>query len=90
MNNTKHLQYLVEQLCKIGSSDVANDVIKLLEKCISGHSTFGLQKISFIRKIKGKWCVLSRKGQHLGCYDTKAKADKRLRQIEFWKHKKTK
>lgn len=48
-----------------------------------------LIKVAYIRKLpNGKWVVKSRKGKTLGTYDTKELAVKRLRQIEFWKHKK--
>lgn len=40
-----------------------------------------------IRKIGGKYTVLSEKtGRSFGTYKTKAEAEKRLRQIEFFKH----
>jgi hypothetical protein len=40
-----------------------------------------------IRKIKGKYVVLSERTRRvLGRYRTKAEAQKRLRQIEFFKH----
>lgn len=46
-------------------------------------------KNAFIRKLpNGKWRVVSRKGRNLGTYDTKEKAQVRLKQIEFFKHKK--
>lgn len=48
----------------------------------------GLQKVSFIRKMpKGYWGVFSHKGKLLGKYKTKELAVKRLKQIEFFKHK---
>lgn len=47
-----------------------------------------VEKLSYIRKKKGKYCVFSEKGRNLGCYPTKAGAKKRLRQIEFFKHMK--
>lgn len=41
-----------------------------------------------IRKIKGKYVVLSEKtGRKLGIYRTKAEALRRLRQVEFFKHR---
>lgn len=41
-----------------------------------------------IRKIKGKYVVLSeRTGRRFGSYDTLEEAKKRLRQIEFFKHR---
>ena len=40
-----------------------------------------------IRKIGGKYVVLSETtGRKFGTYATKAEAEKRLRQIEFFKH----
>lgn len=50
--------------------------------------TLILIKESFIQKIKNKYRVVSRKGKNLGEYDTKGEALKRLREIEFFKHKK--
>ncbi len=46
---------------------------------------------SMIKKIKGKYVVLSEKtGWPFGTYKTKAEAEVRLRQIEFFKHLKGK
>ncbi|MBI2032414.1 MAG: hypothetical protein HYT09_02090 [Candidatus Levybacteria bacterium] len=42
-----------------------------------------------IRKVKEGFRVLSEKGRNMGTYKTKEEAKKRLRQIEFFKHKKT-
>ena len=40
-----------------------------------------------IKKIKGKYVVMSEKtGRKFGAYKTKKEAEKRLRQIEFFKH----
>lgn len=42
-----------------------------------------------IKKKKGKYVVLSEKtGRSFGTYKTLAEASRRLRQIEFFKHKK--
>ena len=42
-----------------------------------------------IKKVGGKYVVLSEKtGRRFGTYDTKAAAEKRLRQVEFFKHAK--
>ncbi len=44
-----------------------------------------------IKKLKGKYVVLSEHtGRSFGSYKTKAEAEKRLRQIEFFKHLKGK
>uniref|UniRef100_A0A6H1ZLT1 SPOR domain-containing protein n=1 Tax=viral metagenome TaxID=1070528 RepID=A0A6H1ZLT1_9ZZZZ len=41
-----------------------------------------------IRKEKGKWHVYSESGGHLGGpYNSREQAEKRLRQIEYFKHK---
>lgn len=43
-----------------------------------------------IKRIKGQYAVLSEKtGRSFGSYRTKAEAEKRLRQIEFFKHVKS-
>lgn len=48
-----------------------------------------LTKVAFIRKLpNGKYRVLSEKGKNLGTYNSKEQAKKRLRQVEFFKHKK--
>ena len=42
-----------------------------------------------IRKIKNKYVVLSEKtGRSFGSYKTKAEAQNRLRQVEYFKHAK--
>jgi hypothetical protein len=42
-----------------------------------------------IRKVKEGYRVLSEKGKNLGGpYKTKSEAEKRLRQVEFFKHRK--
>jgi hypothetical protein len=42
-----------------------------------------------IKKVKAGYKVLSSKGKNLGGpYKTEAEAKKRLRQVEFFKHKK--
>lgn len=45
-------------------------------------------KTAFIKKVPGGWRVMSEKGKNLGTYKTKEEAKKRLRQIEYFKHKK--
>jgi hypothetical protein len=48
-----------------------------------------LYHIFMIKKIRGKYVVLSeRTGRKFGTYRTKKAALKRLRQIEFFKHRK--
>lgn len=41
-----------------------------------------------IKKQGQKFYVLSKKGRNLGSYSTRAAAQKRLRQVEYFKHKK--
>jgi len=43
-----------------------------------------------IVKKKGGYCVVSKKGKNLGGpYKTKREAQKRLQQVEYFKHKKS-
>ena len=42
-----------------------------------------------IVKKGSKYIVKSESGKHLGSYKTKKEAEKRLRQIEYFKHKKS-
>lgn len=49
----------------------------------------GVKSVGYVKKIPGKgYCVKSKKNPDWngGCYKTKAEAEKRLRQIEFFKH----
>ena len=39
-----------------------------------------------IRKVGGKYVVLSESGRRFGTYASRAEAEKRLRQIEMFKH----
>lgn len=41
-----------------------------------------------IKKVKEGYRVVSESGRNMGTYHTKAEAEKRLRQVEFFKHKK--
>lgn len=51
-------------------------------------SCFNLTKDAIIRKQpNGKYRVLSEKGKNLGESDTREGAEKRLRQVEYFKHK---
>ena len=54
------------------------------------EGTLRHEDISMIRKIKGKYVVLSETtGRSFGSYRTKTEAERRLRQIEFFKHLKS-
>jgi hypothetical protein len=56
-----------------------------------------IEKRAIVKKCKeedkesaeDKWCVYSEKGKLLGRYLTKEQAEKRLRQVEYFKHKKS-
>lgn len=49
------------------------------------------EKVAYIKELpNGEWSVLSEKGKHLGTYDTKKKAIKRLKQVEYFKAHKPK
>jgi hypothetical protein len=39
-----------------------------------------------IRKVKGGYRLMSRKGKNLGTYPTRAGAEKRERQVQYFKH----
>jgi hypothetical protein len=45
-----------------------------------------LLKVARVVHRGNKWCVQAESGRNMGCYDTKEKAVKRLRQIEYFKH----
>ena len=42
-----------------------------------------------IRKVKGGYRLLSRKGKNLGTFPTKAGAEKHEREVQYFKHKST-
>ena len=74
------------EVCK-GSGKGPEEVIELAPEDVEVVEA-SLGKISYIRHEDGKWNVYSKKGKRLGSYPSKAKAQKRLRQIEFFKHNK--
>jgi len=48
-----------------------------------------MKKIAIIRELSnGKYRVESEKGRNMGTYDSRSKAEKRLKQIEMFKHMK--
>lgn len=52
------------------------------------NSYINFNKLSYITKEKGGYCVKSEKGKNLGGpYKTKEQAKRRLHQIEYFKHK---
>jgi len=56
----------------------------------SAHRIASESHVSYIKKIKGKYCVKSEHNPDWsgGCYDTKAEAEERLKQVEAIKHAK--
>jgi hypothetical protein len=69
---------------------VANECIILASAYESKYDLpgrFGLVKLAYIRKLpNGKYRVYSEKGKTLGTYRSRGAAEKRLRQIEYFKH----
>lgn len=49
-----------------------------------------LHQVAYVQKKDGKWCVRSESNPTWdgGCYDSEAKAKRRLQQVEFFKHRK--
>lgn len=45
------------------------------------------KSIAIIRKVGSKWVLFSKKGKRLGTFDSKKAAEKREREINFFKHK---
>jgi hypothetical protein len=69
-------------------SQSVNDILKLADEYYTRSSV--LEKVSFIRKLPdGKYRVHSEKGKNLGTYNTRARAKKRLQEIEYFKHNDT-
>jgi hypothetical protein len=62
-----------------------NDILKLANTYVDECEA--MLKEARILKMKGKYRVVSEKGKNLGESDSKAGAEKRLRQVEFFKHK---
>jgi len=68
-------------------SDVINELKEIVPEIESNAS---LNKSSRIRKTpnKNEWCVIAESGRSMGCYDSKKKAEERLKQVEMFKHMK--
>lgn len=66
------------------------------EKEIGPFKNAALSKTAIVQKCKEKdkdtaediWCVYAESGKLMGRYKTKEEAEKRLSQIEYWKHQK--
>lgn len=80
------LAELANQLDQKDAEKVADEVDGIMKNVALLEDQ--MIKVSFIRKRKGKYCVISKKGKTLGCYKSRAAAVKRLRQIEYFKHNK--
>ena len=48
-----------------------------------------LKDQAYVKKVGKEWCVFSESGKKLGCYPTRPAAEKRLKQIEMFKHMKS-
>lgn len=62
-----------------------NDILKMADAYLNECEV--ILKEARIMKMKGKYRIVSQKGKNLGESDTKAGAEKRLKQVEFFKHK---
>lgn len=49
-----------------------------------------LKDEAYIKKVGKQWCVFGEGGRRMGCYSSRPAAEKRLKQIEMFKHMKTK
>lgn len=77
------LAQLADELDQMGRIELSNNVDRLIKDVFASF-----EKVSFIRKIKNEWCVVSKKGKKLGCYKSRKAAVKRLKSIEYWKRNK--
>lgn len=71
--------------------NIANIAFRVagLDETASEEETSSQEQVGKIVKEGDKWCVKSEHNSDWsgGCYDTKKKAEKRLRQVEYFKHK---
>lgn len=67
-----------------------SDALRISTDCRASRLAQGLwQEDAMIKKVKGGYKVLSESGKNMGGpYKSKAQAEKRLRQVEFFKHRK--
>ena len=81
----KDLVKLFEEIAstKLSIPEVAE---MLFDKKFPKKSSW-IKILSKIVKTKNKYQVQSESGKNLGTYDTKEEAEKRLRQVEYFKHK---
>jgi hypothetical protein len=63
------------------------DAAQILKLATAYENGCSLIKIARIKKMPdGKYRVVSQKGKNLGTYDSREGAEKRLKQVEFFKH----
>lgn len=55
--------------------------------CVNWYYDACLLKNAYIKQVGNKWKVYSRKGKNLGESSSRTSAEKRLRQVEYFKHK---
>lgn len=87
----------LEQWLRVRKYTLTEDEIQYLLRDIKQNAKdIGLEdreKEAFIKKAKivekgDEFCVEAESGRSMGCYSTKAKAEKRLKQVEMFKHMK--
>jgi len=62
------------------------DVKATLDKYLGQQGVAEAELNEIIRKVKGGYRLLSKKGKNLGTYPSKAGAEKRERQVQYFKH----
>jgi hypothetical protein len=80
----------VSDACNPNSCQCArSEVMAVTLHLQSGARKFDQEATAMIKKVKGGYKVLSSKGRNMGGpYKTREEALKRLRQVEFFKHRK--
>lgn len=80
---------VVSSFYKLGNSvDLVGELLASEIEKVATTASF--EVTSKIVKVKDKWQVQSEKGKNLGTYDTKEEAEKRLKEVEMFKHVKKK
>ena len=73
-----HPSEMFESLLRESSSITIRQVLR--EAIIRGL-------FEVIRKKDGQYCLIAKTGRNLGCYDSKKGAEKREKQVNYFKHK---
>lgn len=76
------LQRGIETISKAKTAQEVENAVQELDNNLEESKTNEV-----IKKVGDKWQVQSHKGKNLGTYDTEEEAKKRLKQVEFFKHK---